>query len=214
MQPFCSQHRAVGWPESCMDVGFGYQFLFAAAQMLFKTFTGKQWQCEAGPGTRRLRSAQPVPGTLRGASRLRVHPILRLSLFSGRNQNYRGMEMTYHVTLKCGGINIKIHTYQMSSSPFNGFSNLPAVFIRLNFSPHVCPALCQVMPASNQLPQSQFGPDLQLWIKIPARQLSVGGRPPYLCRLIAGPTALSEVVLESHLRRRTFPPSGLCGLFL
>lgn len=32
----------VDWPESGMDVDFGYQFLFAAAQMLsFKIFTGK-----------------------------------------------------------------------------------------------------------------------------------------------------------------------------
>lgn len=98
-----------------MDVGFGYQFLFAAAQMLFKTFTGKQRQSEEGPGNRRRLSAHPVPGTLLGASQSRLHPILKLSMSSGRNQNYRGIEMTSYVTLKCSGINFKIHTYHTSS---------------------------------------------------------------------------------------------------
>lgn len=116
MQLFCSQHRAADWPESCMDAGFGYQLLFAAAQMLlFKTFTGKRRQREGGPGNRRLLGAHPLPGTFLGVSQSRVYPILRLSMFSGRNQNYRGIEMTYQVAPKCGGINIKIHAYQTPS---------------------------------------------------------------------------------------------------
>lgn len=61
-------------------------------------------------------------------------------------------------------------------SPCNGFSNLPTVIIHLNFSPHEYPALCQVMPTSNQLTQRQFGPGLQLWVKMCCQTAQLRGK--------------------------------------
>lgn len=54
---------------------------------------------------------------LPGSSYLRVHPTLKHLLFLGRNRDDRGTEITYQVTLKHGGIYVKIQAYQIPSLP-------------------------------------------------------------------------------------------------